>query len=60
MTKYESQSRAIAKYQKEKCRTVTVRFFPADADLFEHLDAHANKAGYIKELIRRDMGQGGE
>ena len=51
----ESQKRATAKYQKEKTRSVTIRFLPSDMDLYEFLKSQPNQAGYIKELIRRDM-----
>lgn len=51
----EAQKRANAKYAKEKCKTVCLRFFPADMELYEHLQRQENKNGYIKELIKRDM-----
>lgn len=51
----ESQKRATAKYQREKSKAVTIRFFPSDMDLYEHLKSQPNQAGYVKELIRRDM-----
>ncbi len=55
----EAQKRASAKYKRDKVRNAIVGFYPAEADLWEHLQAQPNKAGYIKELIRRDM-EGGE
>lgn len=51
----EAQLKATAKYQKEKVRQVSVKFFPAEADIYEHLMAQGNKNGYIKALIRADM-----
>lgn len=51
----DAQKRAIAKYQKEKVQTRTIKFYPADSDILEHLDSQPNKAGYIKALIREDM-----
>lgn len=51
----ESQVRATAKYQKEKTKAYTLRFFPSEMELWKHLQDQPNKAGYIKELIRKDM-----
>lgn len=51
----EAQRRATSKYVREKVRTLTVRFYPADADVWEHLDAQENKQGYVRGLIRADM-----
>lgn len=51
----EAQKRANEKYRKENVKQATVRFYPAEEDIWEHLQAQGNKAGYIKELIRRDM-----
>ena len=51
----ESQKRATAKYQKEKTKSVSIRFLPSDMELFYWLKSQPNQAGYIKELIRKDM-----
>ena len=51
----EAQKRANEKYRKENVKQATVRFYPAETDLWEHLQSQPNKAGYLKELIRRDM-----
>ena len=53
----EAQKRAAAKYEKEHVRRKVVKFFPADADLLEHLESQPRQNAYIKELIRRDMEQ---
>lgn len=55
MAQTDAQKRATAKYRKDKMKSVTVAFGPADRDLYEYLDTVANKAGYIKALIRADM-----
>ena len=57
MAQTEAQKRATAKYVKDKTRQFLVRFFPADADLWEHLQRQPRKAEYIKRLIREDMGR---
>lgn len=51
----EAQKRANEKYRKESVKQFAVRFYPADSDAWEHLQAQPNKAGYIKALIRADM-----
>lgn len=51
----EAQKRAKAKYAKKKTKQLSMRFFPNDMDLWEHLDNQPNKAAYIKQLIRDDM-----
>lgn len=51
----EAQKRARDKYDKANMVQRVVRFSPRERDLLEHLDAQENRAGYIKELIRKDM-----
>lgn len=52
----ESDYRASQKYQREKCRKITVQMNKRiDADVLDWLDSLPNKAGYIKDLIRADM-----
>lgn len=51
----EAQKRASAKYDKANMVQRVVRFSPNERDLLAHLDAHDNRAGYIKQLIREDM-----
>lgn len=53
----EAQKRASAKYQKESTKTVSLRFYPADMELFEFLNAQENKQGFLKELLKREMGR---
>lgn len=52
---YESRKKWDAAYKKERTKTVNVRFFPADMDIYNHLSTLENKSGYIKGLIRADM-----
>ena len=51
----EAMLRAIAKYQQENCKVVSVKFFPSDMELYDHICGYEQKSTYIKELIRRDM-----
>lgn len=59
MARSDAQKRARAKYEKEKVRQVMVRFYPSENDILEFLESQDNKAGYIKELIRKDMNSQG-
>ena len=59
MPKTEAQLRAIAKYQKDHKKQFA--FLPNteyDVDVIEVLEAHENKQGYIKALIREDIKNG--
>ena len=51
----EAQKRAKDKYKAEKVKRITVDFYPADADLWEHLQRQDKKQTYIKELIKKDI-----
>ena len=52
----ESQIRASVKYNKENTAQISLKLNrTTDADLIESLNRIANKQGYIKELIRRDI-----
>ncbi|MCR5797638.1 MAG: hypothetical protein K6G63_06945 [Eubacterium sp.] len=54
--KKESIRRAVKKYDKENTRTFAFKFNKKnDSDIIEKLDTVHNRAGYIKELIRRDI-----
>ena len=45
-----------AQYNKERGRGISFRVFtPQDDDILAYLATIPNKAGYFKELIRRDM-----
>lgn len=52
----DAQKRANAKYAK-KVKTQLVKFYPTETDIWEHLQDQPNKMGYIKALIRADMGK---
>ena len=54
----EAQKRAAKKYKekyKEKVNRITVDFYPADTELWNHIQAQDKKQTYIKDLIRKDM-----
>lgn len=51
----EAQKRARDKYNREHKKVITIGFYPKDAELLNHLNAQANKAGYIKSLIQKDL-----
>ena len=51
----EAQKRASERYRKKSVKQLSVRFFPADMELYEHAKAQPNTMGYIKRLIREDM-----
>ena len=52
----ESQIRASIRYNKENTVQISLKLNRStDADLIESLNRIANKQGYIKELIRRDI-----
>lgn len=52
----ESQVRASIRYNKENTVQISLKLNRStDADLIDSLNRVANKQGYIKELIRRDI-----
>lgn len=50
-----AQLRAAQKYKREKVNRITVDFYPADADIWEHIQNQPKKQTYIKDLIRKDL-----
>lgn len=56
----DAQKRATAKYTKEKVKAFNLRFFPSDAELYEHLKKQPKMAAYLKDLIRKDMESQGD
>lgn len=54
----DAQKRASSRYEKESVKRVTLKFFPADKELYEHIQSKKGGEGinaYIKRLIREDM-----
>lgn len=60
MARSEAAKKADQRYKAEKTKQAVVRFYPAESEIYEHLQAQPNKAGYIKRLIREDMDRGQE
>ncbi|MGI6033174.1 MAG: hypothetical protein ACOX69_07135 [Coriobacteriales bacterium] len=52
MTVSEAQKAALKKYRAEKTKTITVRFYPKEMDIWEQLSKAENKQGLIKQLLR--------
>lgn len=56
----EAQKRASTAYNRENTTLVTLRLnHRTDADILAELERQDSKAGYIKRLIREDMGREG-
>lgn len=51
----EAQKRANEAYRKANVKSFTVKFYPADHDLYEYLQTIESKNEYIRQLIRDDM-----
>lgn len=43
------------KYKAENVKQFSLKFFPKDADVYEHLSKQPKKAEYLISLIREDM-----
>lgn len=54
-----AQKDAHAKYRKKAVKQVNVPFFPKEQFIYEFIRMQDNKAGYIKNLIKRDMRENG-
>lgn len=53
----EAQLRANRNYKKKLNRTY-IEFYPAEDDLWNHLQSQESKQSYLKNLIRADMEKG--
>ncbi|MBR3385857.1 MAG: hypothetical protein IKG69_11760 [Atopobiaceae bacterium] len=51
----DAQRRANSKYRRENTHSFSMRFFPSEEELWEHLEAQERKTEYVKALIRADM-----
>lgn len=55
MAATDAQRRAQAAYRKKSVRQISIRFYPADADVWDWLQSRENRQGYVRDLIRADM-----
>jgi hypothetical protein len=54
----EAQKKAVAKYKQKYIRQIVLRLNKkTDSDILTKLDAVDNRQGYIKKLIREDIGK---
>lgn len=51
----QAQLKATEVYRKKSIKTFSLKFFPSDHDLYEHLQKQPKKAEYLRKLIRKDM-----
>ena len=51
----DAQKKATAEYRKKNVKQVSVRFYPSEQDIFDHMEKQGGRAAYIKRLIREDM-----
>lgn len=57
----EKQIRASNKFNKQGTKCILLRLnFNIDADVIKKLDSVPSKMGYIKKLIRKDIGDKNE
>ena len=49
-----AQLKAVKKY-KEKVKRITIDFYPAYEEVWQHIQNQPKKQTYIKDLIRKDM-----
>lgn len=48
---YRAREKAAGRYNR-----VIVEFYGADVELYQFIKSRKNAAGYIKQLVREDMG----
>lgn len=56
--KYKNSiDKAVSKYQKENIKRVVIKLNKkTDKDIIKHLSLKENITGYLKQLIRKDIG----
>jgi hypothetical protein len=53
---YDADRRAIAKYQKTKCRAYTIRFvYSMDSDIIDFIEKQPKRADFFREVFRQYM-----
>ena len=54
---YKNKLKYINNYNKTNCKVVCVQWRKdKDADIIEHLNKQKSKSDYLRQLIRKDMG----
>lgn len=56
----DAQRRADNKYKKNHSVVKTIRFYDSEKKLLDHAMKEGSFAGYVKKLIRKDMGEIGK
>ena len=51
----EARLRANNNYVKHNVKKVSISFYPKDKEVYAWVAQHASMAGYIRELIVKDM-----
>lgn len=51
----EARKRANEKYRKANVKQITVRFYPAEYDIYEFIKGEGKGSPYVKQLIRQAM-----
>lgn len=56
----EAQKKASAKYDRSHTRQIMLKLnLKTDSDILAKLESVKNKQGYVKNLIRNDLKEGG-
>lgn len=54
----EAQKRAVAKYDAKNTKVYAIKLnYNTDDDIIKKLDEQDNVQGYIKKIIRKDIGE---
>lgn len=48
---------AIDRYRRANVPQIIVRFYPAELELYDWVKEQETMAGYVKKLIKEDMGK---
>lgn len=56
----EAQKRAQNKYNREKVHPFSVKFYPAEEELWQKLGTFDNRSGFVKDAIRDRITVDGE
>lgn len=51
----KARLRANKRYEQQSVKRISVPFYPKDKELYEYACSFDNKAGYIRDLIEKDM-----